>query len=118
MTTSNQFQDLDWVIRRCDKELASNKNRRVSALFRTLRKNPHYSLLGDYFLMWAIAKALHDRGLKRSRNVFSLALRQSEEYRRTSSKIAWLDAFTEISSGQVAGNKHGLLGAKGVKRYE
>lgn len=87
----NQFQDLSWVVSRAKEDLSKNPNRRISSLYRDLRKNKHYSLFGDYFILWAIAKAMVLLGRKRVRKQFWNAARQSKEYNESPIKILWLD---------------------------
>lgn len=103
-----QYQDLEWVVTRCEHEFANNKNRRISALFRDLRRNKNYSLLGDYFLFWAIAQALKNKNIKRSRANFSYALMQSDEYKalQKRDKVAWISTFMEMASGEMKNISH------------
>lgn len=89
----NQFQDLTWVITRAKSQLEHTPKRRISALYRDLRKIPTFSLFGDYFILWAIAKAMCDLKMKRNRHQFWYAAKQSKEYQETPSKGMWLDNF-------------------------
>lgn len=94
-----QFQDIDWVIVAAQKDLSKNKNRRISALFRDLRKNKRYSLLGDYFILWSIAKAMDNLGMDREKrqDQFSRAARQSLEYKLITrkEKSEWVARLTK-----------------------
>lgn len=91
-----QFQDLQWVIDRCVIQFKREPNRRISSLFRDLRKNTHFSLLGDYGILWAIAKTMDMLNMKRIRNQFGTAARQSPEFRELPKreKMMWLENFT------------------------
>jgi len=91
---TSEFQDLQWVITRAKKSFTDNPKRRVSALYRDLRKNKSFSLFGDYFILWAIAKAMKDLGMKRVRKQFWNAAKQSQEFQETPLKSQWLDTLT------------------------
>lgn len=75
-----EYQDQQWVIEKAVKQLAENKNRRISAMFREFRAYPHYSLLGDYILLASIAGALRQLSLPFKRGDFSRAMRKTEEF--------------------------------------
>lgn len=90
-----QFQDLQWVIDRCIKEFSTKPNREITPLFRLLRSNNHYSLFGDYFLLWSMAEALRLLNKPIKRNLFSRACLKSEEYRglQKNEKMQWLNSI-------------------------
>jgi hypothetical protein len=92
-----QFQDLQWVVERAIKQFRANKNRRVSALFRDLKKNPHFALFGDFSMLWAISEAMKKLHLPIHRTQFSFASRQSKEYMGMSRKEKrwWLDTLVQ-----------------------
>lgn len=98
ISMDTQFQDIEWVTTRATKDFKQNKNRRISSLFRDLRKNPHFSLLGDYGILWAIAKAMDSVGVKRKRDQFITALQYSSEYKGSTrkEKRIWLDNLTGV----------------------
>jgi len=93
-----RYQDLDWVTTRALKELKKNKNRRISALFRTLRKNPNVRFFGDFSILWAISEAMRKLMLPIKRGPFTFASRQSKEYMSLSKKEKrwWLDTLTSF----------------------
>lgn len=95
---ATQFQDLQWVIDRATVQFKREPNRRISSLFRDLRNNPHFSLFGDYGILWAIAKAMDVLGTKRVREQFGYAAKQSSEFRvlQKREKMLWLDAMTGV----------------------
>lgn len=92
-----QFQDLQWVTDRAKKQLKENKNRRISALFRDLKKNPHFTLFGDYSILWAVSEAMRQIHMERVRSQFTFASRQSKEYMSMSKKEKrwWLDTLCQ-----------------------
>lgn len=93
-----QFQDLQWVIDRCLIQFKREPNRRLSSLFRQLRKNPHFTLLGDYGILWAMAKTMDIMGKERIRKQFYNAAKQSPEFKenRKRDKALWLDNLVGV----------------------
>ncbi len=100
----NNFQDVDWVREKAKEDIAtsfkSGHRRSISALFRDLRKNRRYFLLGDYLVFWSIADAIRQLQQKYPKKEFSYALRQSKEYReiRKRERMQWAQRLYEISN--------------------
>lgn len=117
-TTDNEFQDLHWVEITVKKELIREPNRRMSALFRNIRKNKNYSLIGDYGILWTIAKVIHDLHLKRGRKTFWQAAQYSEEYKHIprNEKQQWLDTFEKTVSGGIENNNYAFSKAEKEKK--
>jgi len=89
------FQDLQWVIDRSTKQFKAEPNKEIAPLFKNLRKDETYSLLGDYFILWAMSESLRQIHRPVSRNAFKVACRYSEEYKQLGKrdKMMWLDNF-------------------------
>jgi hypothetical protein len=96
---NNHFQDLEWVIVRAGEAFMKDKKRSVSALFRKLRRNEHYSLFGDWFIFWAIAIGAQKNKVHKKRNEWGYAMRQSEEFLSIprNEKQQWLDGIEKTS---------------------
>lgn len=92
-----QFQDLNWARPRIQAQILHNKKRgsnsSLSGLFSMLRKQRHFSLLGDYPLFWIIM----DETKEKSKTKIKTALRKSEEYRSVSKKekMWWLNSLMQ-----------------------
>jgi hypothetical protein len=103
------FQDLQWVIDKSTKEFKRDPHRRISSLFRDLRKHAAYSFFGDYSLLWAIAESQRQVGLKPVREQFVTACQYSTEYKniRRQEKMWWLNNFVNIPSGDLKTKSNG-----------
>lgn len=79
MSEQTQYQDARWVIEEAVRFLQKNQRRRVSAMFRDLRKKPYLSLFGDYVILSGIALAYRELSLPMVREHFIYAIKFSKE---------------------------------------
>lgn len=75
----HSYQDLERAKNISIKQFKKNSNASISALFRRLRKDKRFSLIGDYPIISTVLQARHELGLKSDKNKLLYATRQSEE---------------------------------------
>lgn len=74
-----QFQDSVWIREEATKMLKVNKNRRISAMFRDLKKKAYLSIFGDYIFFSEIIQAIKSLKLPLVREQVSYAFQFSPE---------------------------------------
>lgn len=75
----SQFQSLDKAEIIVKKHFRNYPKASVSAMFRKLRKDNRFSLIGDYPIISSILSNLEEMGIRRSKQQVFYATRQSDE---------------------------------------
>lgn len=69
------------------KKFTKNPNASISTAFRNLKKNPKYSIFGDYPIISLIVETMREQNIEISRQKVRYALKQSEELKGKSKLI-------------------------------
>lgn len=75
----HNYQDLERAKSISIKQFNKNPNASISALFRRLRKDKRFSLMGDYPIISTVLRTRHELGLRTDKTKLLYATRQSEE---------------------------------------
>jgi len=77
--TKPQFQSLEWIVPKIQRDFSRNKNKSISACFRHYRKHNNLSLIGDYPILATIVNTVKDLRIMINRQKIFYAFNQSTE---------------------------------------